>query len=225
MEASSGSASARASASAGAAAISGNYVFCTLLGTGMPWSDQNEGMYFIDWANVCFQCDAAQLFAWVDPGGQPAEFTTAASTRAGSNALAKPRSACSQVHPPGLKPCPGARLSLRNVRSRLDGGRYDADVGYRPANLSKLWLVVDANQPLIIEAADRETFFRPRPDTLHGVFASETDQALVTSACLAHVKTQQDELTRQLSVAAKTKNQGLFQTGQYLNALERILNW
>ena len=94
-----------------------HYVFITLLGTGMPWSEQPEGQTFLEVGRSCFAVEADE-FSWMeDAGQQQMEFTTALPVRPGANALVKPRSACYTEHPRGLKPVPCGRLSLRNVKA------------------------------------------------------------------------------------------------------------
>ena len=57
------------------------YVFITLLGTGMPWSEEKEGLGFLEWASSCLEAEADE-FSWMeDPGEQQMEFTGASQGR------------------------------------------------------------------------------------------------------------------------------------------------
>ncbi len=199
------------------------YVFITLLGTGMPWSEQEEGRDFLEWACSCFAVEADE-FSWMeDPGEQQMEFTTALPTRAGVNALVKPRSACWREHPEGMRPAPCGRLSLRNVKAK--GGHRPLLYQAAPSNLNKLWVAQRVACPLEMEPADRESFFRPHPDNLHVVFPTFEVEAAVRSACNTMLDWEQGELTRQIKAAPPNKKQGLHQTGIYLNALVELANW
>ena len=103
------------------------------------------------------------MTSWIaDPGKQQMEFTTALPTRAGGNALAKPRSACSQEQPIGLKPFPCGRLSLRNVEAKRGHGSLFR-VQFPPPNLNKLCVALHIEQPLEIEAADKEVLLQTAP--------------------------------------------------------------
>ena len=160
---------------------SDDYVFITLLGTGMPWSEQPEGHTFLEWAQECFEAEADE-FSWMkDAGQQQMEFTTALPVRPGSTiALVKPRSACYTEHPRGLKPVPCGRLSLRNVKAK-EG--YAALVySASSTNLNKLWAARRVAIPLVIEPANRAVFRRPHPDYLHVVFPSPEVKEAVDSA-------------------------------------------
>ncbi len=187
------------------------YVLCALLGTGMPWSEQEEGMTFQRWAASCFNEESLVHLAFIlNPGLQQEEFTTALPTRAGVNALVKPRSACARDHPEGLRPCPGGRLALRSVLCLP---------GFPPVvlcpgpfnNLNKLWVAVQVETPLLIQAANRESFFRPHPDDLYsGLFPSEEIQTAVKNACLTMLRMARESLTAQLEAAPPGRKHGRF---------------
>ncbi len=150
-----------------------HYVFVTLLGTGMPWSEQEAGVSFLRWACSCFGVDANE-FSWMEcPGDQNMEFTTALPTRAGINPLVKPRAALSRDYPTEkLRPASCGRLSLRNVKARHD--LRPVLYPTRLTNLNKIWVAQRVSRPLQIEAVDRMSFFRSHPNELFDVFPSES---------------------------------------------------
>ena len=88
-----------------------------------------------------------------------------------------------------------------------------------------MWVTLHIEEPLEVEAADREPFFRPHPDNLHSAFPSFEIEAAVKSACNTILTQAREELTRQLRNAQPKQKHGPHQTGIYLNALVAFVNW
>ncbi len=204
-----------------------HYVFVTLLGTGMPWSESETDVSFRSWACSCFDVDANE-FSWMEcPGDQNMEFTTALPTRAGINPLVKPRAALSRDYPTEkLRPASCGRLSLRNVKARhgLSPILYPTEL----TNLNKIWVAQRVSRPLQIEAVNRMSFFRSHPNKLFDVFPSEAPdiERNVMEASKKVLEWAKAELRRRLAEAAtKTEKTGLNQAGVYLNALLDIVRW